>query len=241
MSQISEHNGFEILFQDADLIAINKPPGYLVHRSSIARNATQIVLQELRDQLGQRIYPVHRLDRKTSGVLLFSLHADFVKPLGQLFEKKQIQKEYMAIVRGWTEAEGIIDYELTNDRGKKQDAVTRYQTKRHFEIDLPFGKFMTSRYSEVKLMPETGRMHQLRKHMSHIFHPILGDRPHGCNKQNRLWKYKFDMDTMMLHALRLSFKHPETNQIIEIEAPFFDEYQRVKRILEERSIFWDND
>jgi len=232
MEEIQGHKGFNVLYRDEYYVAINKPPGYLVHRSSIARNATLIVLQLLRDQLNQKVYPVHRLDRKTSGVLVFALDPEANKMLGQLFEKKTITKEYMAIVRGWTQAEDVIDYDLTNENGKTQTSVTHYETINHFEIDLPLGKFQTSRYSEVKLRPQTGRMHQLRKHMSHIFHPIIGDRPHGCNKQNRMWKQKFEMDTMMLHAKSLFFIHPYTEEQIVIEAPFFEEYKRVKGILE---------
>ncbi len=233
MDEIPSCEWFEVLYKDNYYIAINKPSGYIVHRSSIARNATLIVLQKLRDQLNQKVYPVHRLDRKTSGVLIFALAPEPNKRLGQLFEKHLVKKEYMAIVRGWTDDKGIIDYDLINDNGKSQSAFTSYETIKHFEINLPFGKFQTSRYSEVRLIPKTGRMHQLRKHMSHIFHPIIGDRPHGCNKQNRLWKHTFNMDNMMLHARRLSFIHPYTQEEIIIEAPFFNEYNGTKKILQQ--------
>lgn len=231
MDDIPVHSQFEILFQDRYFVAINKPPGYIVHRSSMTRNAPLVVLQLLRDQLNQRVYPVHRLDRKTSGVLIFALDSESNKRLGKQFEKHHIEKEYLAIVRGWTADAGIIDYDLINENGTVQSAQTAYSTMSRFEIDLPAGKFQTSRYSEVKLNPKTGRMHQLRRHMSHIFHPIIGDRPHGCNKQNRLWKQTFNMDTMMLHARRLTFIHPYTNENIKITAPFFNEYKRVKVIL----------
>lgn len=231
MNDTAPHESFEILYQDDNYVAINKPPGYIVHRSSIARNAPLVVLQLLRDQLNQKVFPVHRLDRKTSGVLIFALSPEANKHLGILFEQHLVVKEYYAIVRGWTENGGNIDYDLVNDSGKTQPAFTAYETLKRFEIDMPFGKFTTSRYSEVRLLPKTGRMHQLRKHMSHIFHPIIGDRPHGCNKQNRLWKHTFDMDTMMLHAKNLSFVHPYTEEQIVISAPFFEEYKRVKGIM----------
>jgi len=232
MYDLPTHDQFEVLYKDSFYVAINKPPGYIVHRSSMTRNAPLVVLQLLRDQLNQRVYPVHRLDRKTSGVLIFALAPEANKLLGQRFENHLVQKEYLAIVRGWTEDSGIIDYELVNDSGKVQSAQTSYETIGRFEIDLPSDKFQTSRYSEVHLFPKTGRMHQLRKHMSHIFHPIIGDRPHGCNKQNRLWKQTYGMDTMMLHARRLTFIHPYSNEEVVIEAPFFNEYERVKKILE---------
>jgi tRNA pseudouridine65 synthase len=223
---------FDILYRDAYYVAINKPPGYIVHRSPIARNATQIVLQKLRDQLGQRIYPIHRLDRKTSGVLIFALAPEPNNLLGLLFAKHLVQKEYRAIVRGWTDDQGVIDYDLINDSGKSQSALTYYETFNRYEINLPQGAFETSRYSVIRLFPKTGRMHQLRKHMAHIFHPIIGDRPHGCNKQNRMWKHSFQLDAMLLHSCHLSFLHPYTQNQITIEAPFFAEFQRALTILQ---------
>lgn len=236
MDESNRRKELDILYQDEFLIAVNKPPGYLVHRSSIARNATDFVLQTLRDQIGARVYPIHRLDRKTSGVLLLALQPESHKSMARQFELREVGKEYRAIVRGWTPQSDIIDYALTNDRGKTQDARTTFKTLNRYEIDLAHGKFQTSRYAEVALYPETGRMHQLRKHMSHIFHPIIGDRPHGCNKQNRLWKNTFQMETMMLHAIELSFVHPDTNSEITIRAPFQGEYNRVKQILEDNRV-----
>ena len=110
----------------------------------------------------------------------------------------------MPILRGYTEDAGTIDYPLRREDGKLQDAVTHYKTICRTEIDLPFGAHSTSRYSLVEAKPETGRMHQLRKHFAHIFHPIIADRAHGCNKQNKLFKEKWEMDTMLLHASSLS-------------------------------------
>lgn len=232
MNDLSISNSFQILYSDEHFVAINKPHDYLVHRSPIARNAKLIVLQKLRDQINQKVYPIHRLDRKTSGVLIFGLSSNAHRRLGNMFANQEVKKNYMAIVRGWTEKEGLIDYALTNDRGKTQSAITEYQTLKHFEIQVALGKFETSRYSLVDLFPKTGRMHQLRKHMAHIFHPIVGDRPHGCNKQNRMWKSKFEMNTMMLHAKTLSFIHPFSEKEVTIEAPLFAEFERVLTILE---------
>lgn len=236
MNDFTNHTSFEVLYQDDFYVAINKPPGYIVHRSSIARNAPLVVLQLLRDQLGKKVYPVHRLDRKTSGVLIFALDTESNRTLGKQFADHNISKVYRAIVRGWTDAEGYIDYDLKNEKGKLQSAQTSFERLATCEIDLPSGKFQTSRYSEVRLMPKSGRMHQLRKHMAHMFHPIIGDRPYGCNKQNRIWKHTFEMDTMMLHAERLAFIHPITNEEVEIVAPFFKEYHRVKEILESKRL-----
>lgn len=221
----------DILYQDEDLIAINKPHGLLVHRSSIAADTSAFALQLLRDQIKQAVYPAHRLDRKTGGILLFAKNKEMDSRTQQLFADKDVLKTYWAIVRGYTDDAGTIDYPLRKENGNLQDAITHYCTLSRAEIDLPFGKHATSRYSLVEVRPETGRMHQIRKHLAHIFHPILADRPHGCNKQNKLWKERFNMDTMMLHAGQLSFLHPRTKQEINIKAPLLSEFERVRQVL----------
>lgn len=222
----------EILFQDTRLIAINKPPGLLVHRSSVAADAREFALQLLRDQVNQQVYPVHRLDRKTSGVLLFALDKDTLRQVQRQFaERNQVEKIYLAIVRGFTEEDGIIDYPLKREDGKLQEAVTTYKTLAQSELNIPFGKHATSRYSLVEITPETGRMHQIRKHFAHIFHPIIGDRPHGCNKQNRFFKEKWEMTEMLLHATSLSFIHPDTLHKITIRASPFGEFVRMMNLM----------
>ncbi len=221
----------EILFKDEHLVAINKPHGLLVHKSPIAADASEFAVQMLRDQLGQRVFPAHRLDRKTGGILLFALSPEMNSAMQSKFENRQVQKNYLAIVRGFIPEIGEIDYPLTNENGQTQDAVTRYLRLATAELPVPFGKHPSSRYSLVKLMPETGRQHQLRKHLAHIFHPIIGDRPHGCNKQNKLWLEKWEMNTMLLHAVSLRFEHPATGLEIEIEAGLQGEFLRVKKIL----------
>lgn len=231
----------EILYHDEWLVAINKPCGHLVHRSSIARDAKYVVLQLLRDQIGQHLYPVHRLDRKTSGVLLFALDREVSSMMAAIFAERRIKKVYSAIVRGWPSEEARIEYALTNDSGKIQEATTNYTTKSRYEIPVPLGKHQTSRYAEIEVLPETGRMHQIRKHMNHIRHPIIGDRPHGCSKQNRLWKTRFELSDMMLHAESLGFVHPITEKTVEVRAPFFEEYIRVKDILHTMNIPYSGD
>ncbi|MGB7528376.1 MULTISPECIES: pseudouridine synthase [Sphingobacterium] len=221
----------EILFEDEDLIAINKPHGLLVHKSSIAADTSEFALQLLRDQIGKKVYPAHRLDRKTAGVLLFSLNKEMDSAIQTAFSQNLIKKEYLAVLRGHTEPEGTIDYPLKKENGTIQEALTHYKTLAQTEIDLPFGKFQTSRYSLVLAEPQTGRMHQLRRHFAHIFHPIIGDRPHGCNKQNKLWKDTFEHDTMLLHAKKIQFKHPINQQDIIIEANIQPEFQRALDLL----------
>lgn len=221
----------DVLYQDEHLIAVNKPAGLLVHRSPIASDTSLFALQLLRDQIGKRVYPAHRLDRKTSGILLFSLDKVTDSEMQQLFAARRTDKAYLAVLRGFAPQDGEIDYPLKKENGGLQDAFTRFWTLATAEITLPSGKHQTSRYSLVKAKPETGRMHQLRRHFAHILHPIIGDRPHGCNKQNKLWKQTFNMDTMLLHASSLHFTHPITGHDVAIAAPLHSEFKRALSIL----------
>lgn len=217
----------EIIYQDENLIAINKPHGLLVHQSSIARDATEFALQMLRDQVGRHVSPVHRIDRKTSGILLFAFDKPTEIAMQQQFMNGETEKKYLSILRGFTPDEMTIDYPLAKENGTLQDSLTYFKTLQYAEIDVAFGKFPTSRYSLIEAMPKTGRMHQLRRHFSHILHPIIGDRTHGCNKQNRFFKEQWDMTTMLLHASELSFVHPITGKNIHLKANLHDEFKRV--------------
>jgi len=224
-----------ILFEDDQLIAIHKPHGLLVHRTRMAKDATEFAVQLLRDQIGgDHVYPVHRLDRKTSGVLLFAKTQIANQEVQGLFRERLVSKIYTAIARGFVDQSASIDYPLLYNE-KRQEAQTDYELISHYEIDLPCGNFNTSRYSHLLLKPKTGRFHQLRKHMSHINHPILGDRPHGCNKQNKLWKDTFNMTTMMLHAQTLQFEYPKGNQLT-IHAEVDKEFERALQILKDRKL-----
>ncbi|MFY0651099.1 MAG: pseudouridylate synthase [Cyclobacteriaceae bacterium] len=221
----------EILYQDEHIVAINKPSGLVVHRSAMAANTDEFALQILRDQMDQKVYPAHRLDRKTSGVLLFALNKETLSLLMKNFAENKIRKEYLAIVRGYTEDYKTIDYALKDDNGKEKEAVTDYITLDRCELDVPFGKHNTSRYSLVKALPKTGRMHQLRKHFAHILHPIIGDRPHGCNKQNKLFLERWGLREMLLHARSLYFDHPVTKQAITLTADLHPEFLRMKKMM----------
>ena len=226
----------EILFQDEHLIAVNKPAGLLVHRSSIAKDATEFALQKTRDFVGKEVHPIHRLDRKTSGVLLFTFDKNTLHSMQNLFNEGKVRKEYHAIVRGFTDDSGKIDYALVNDKGLTQSARTIYTTHKKWEITKSFGRYKTSRYAYVHVFPETGRMHQIRKHFAHIFHPIIGDRPHGCNKQNRFFKREFNLMEMLLQAKSYSFEHPVTSDKIIIQAPLRNEFMRIVSLLDELDI-----
>lgn len=226
----------DILYQDDHYVAINKPAGLLVHRSSIARDASEFALQLTRDQLGREVHPVHRLDRKTSGVLLFAFDLDALRKLQATFNEDKVLKRYLALVRGFIPDQGEIDYALVNDKGKVQEARTSYVCLNKYEISRSSGKFPTSRYSYVEVFPKTGRMHQIRKHFAHIFHPIVGDRPHGCNKQNKFFKEEFELHEMLLHAESYSFQHPFKKEEVSINAPLRNEFNRIKNRLEELNV-----
>lgn len=221
----------EILYQDEFLIAINKPHGLLVHRSNIALDATEFAIQIVRNYIGKQVFPVHRLDRKTAGVLLFALDENTNSLMQQQFAHNLIEKKYLAIVRGFTPDSGEIDYPLKKENGSIQEALTLYKTLARTEIDLPFLQHKTSRYSLVEITPKTGRMHQIRKHFAHILHPIIGDRPHGCNKQNRFFKENFNMTTMLLFARELLFLHPVKQEKTVIRAKPGTEFLRIAEMM----------
>ncbi len=215
----------DILYRSDQMVAINKPHGLLVHASSIARDADVNALKVLRDQLDQYVFPIHRLDRKTAGVLLFGLNKEIVREVKEQFDLSQVSKRYIAIVRGYFPEQFTLDYPLTNDRGKLQEAITTFRLLHRSEIAVPYGQHNTSRYSLIECYPKTGRFHQIRKHLAHMRHPIIGDRPHGCNKQNKLFKERWNMTTMMLHAIDISLN--VDGRAIHIQAPIFSEFHRM--------------
>src|SRR5690606_27731368 len=221
----------EVLYRDENLIAINKPHGLLVHRSSIAKDATEFAWQKLKQQIGRHVSPVHRLDRKTSGILLFAMDKDTEIAMHKQFMNNQVTKKYLAILRGYAPSEMKIDYPLMKENGMMQEAITYFKTLQYAELPYALGKHSTSRYSLVEASPATGRMHQLRRHFAHIFYPIIGDRKHGCNKQNRFFKEQWDMTTMLLHASELSFDHPATGQRIDIQAEVSKEFLGVMGLM----------
>ena len=221
----------EIVYQDDHLIAVNKPHGLLVHRSSIAGDAKEFALQMLRDQIGRQVSPVHRLDRKTGGLLLFAFEKEIEIAMHKQFMNGEVQKKYLAVLRGYAPDKEDIDYPLAKENGTLQDAFTSFVTLERAQLEIAFGKHPTSRYSLVEAMPTTGRMHQLRRHFAHIFYPIIGDRKHGCNKQNRFFKEQWEMTTMLLHASELKFRHPVTDEEIHLIAPVQEEFKRVMKLM----------
>ncbi|WP_339722947.1 tRNA pseudouridine(65) synthase TruC [uncultured Paraglaciecola sp.] len=214
-----------IIYQDEHVVAINKPSGLLVHRSMLDKHETQFAVQLLRDQIGQHVFPVHRLDRPTSGVLVFALSADIARKLGEQFASQLIHKTYLAIVRGHIKDEGVIDYGLKEkldkiaDKMAKQDkpakeAVTLFNRLHKFELPFAVSKYASARYSLVQLTPKTGRKHQLRRHLAHINHPIVGDTAHGDGKHNVFLRQQFNFKQLALTCKSMHLKHPVSEETL---------------------------
>ncbi|MFP5504421.1 MAG: pseudouridine synthase [Candidatus Sericytochromatia bacterium] len=223
-----------ILYSDDYLTAVDKPPGLLVHRTGLDAGETRFALQMLRDQLGRPVWPVHRLDKGTSGVLLFALDALTARAMGQAFEAGEgLHKTYRAVVRGWPDDEGLIDHPLRRmpddmryEREEIQEAQTRYQTLERYELPLPQGRFPTTRCALVELEPLTGRRHQLRRHMKHLAHPIIGDATHGKGQLNRDLAALLGLQRLWLHACGMEFSHPVSGETVTIAAEPGAEWER---------------
>lgn len=211
-----------ILHRDEQLVAIDKPPGLLVHRSDLDRGEHRFAVQLLRDQIGQPVHPVHRLDRGTSGVLLFALDAATARDLGRQFESGGVAKRYLAVVRGWPDASGTIDHALVPDLDERagiglrdaQAAVTRYRCLATIELPHAVDRHPSSRYALVELEPLTGRRHQLRRHMKHIAHPIIGDATHGKGVHNRFFRDVLGCDRLLLACVELRLRHPGSGEAL---------------------------
>jgi tRNA pseudouridine65 synthase len=217
----------EILYQDDALIAVNKPAGLAVHRSKMVGNAEEFLIDLLREQVGDSVYLAHRLDRATSGVLLVARSKAVAAALGEQFMGRAVHKQYLVVVRGWPEpAEGVVDYPLPGSRetGPRREARTRYRRLATTEVPIALGRYPQQRYALLLAEPESGRFRQIRKHLAHIHHPVIGDCQHGRGDHNRLYKQHFGCHRMLLHAWRLRFAHPVTGTAMEIEAPLDDAY-----------------
>jgi len=212
----------DLIYQDDALIAVNKPAGLAVHRSKLVGPADEFLIDLLREQVGGTVNLAHRLDRATSGVLLVARSAEVAAALGEQFMGRDVHKQYLAVVRGWPEPEeALIDYPLpgARDSGPRRDARTRYRRLATVEVPIALGRYPQQRYGLVLAEPETGRFRQIRKHMAHIHHPVIGDCQHGRSDHNRLYKQYFSCHRMLLHAWRLSFAHPVSGAPMRLEAP----------------------
>jgi tRNA pseudouridine65 synthase len=221
----------ETLYRDEHLVAVNKPSGLLVHRSALDRHTRDNAVDLLQTQLQQSLFPVHRLDKPTSGVLLFALSSTIARDLAAQFDAREITKTYLAVVRGYSPLQGTIDNPVKDKdqpHKPKKDASTRFETLQQIELPVRVDRYPTSRYSLVKLQPLTGRRHQLRLHMKHIGHPILGDTSYGKSLHNRLFASRYDCTRLLLHARVLSITHPTNGRPLKLVAPASDpQFERV--------------
>ncbi|MDX9994518.1 MAG: pseudouridine synthase [Rhodocyclaceae bacterium] len=222
-----------LLYRDEHLVAIDKPPGMLVHRSDLDRHETRFAVQLLRDQLGRRVTPVHRLDKGTSGVLLFAFDPAIVRVMAEQFESGAVEKTYLAVVRGWPPETGVIDHALTRKfdaygrqlpTAEAQPAITHYRRLATVELPVCVDRYPTSRYALVELTPLTGRQHQLRRHLKHIGHPIIGDATHGKGMHNRFFQREFGCGRLLLACVGLSFRHPVSGEKVCVGGTAGDQF-----------------
>lgn len=220
-----------VIYQDEHLVAIDKPDGLLVHRSRISRDHV-FALQLLREQVGRFVYPVHRLDRPTSGVLVFALSPEAAARFCAEISSRRVRKRYLAVVRGYTPEAGTIDHPLPDEEaGPDQDARTVFRRIAAAEIQVPIPPNPTARVSLVEVEPESGRMHQIRRHFRHISHPVIGDTQHGDGRHNRLFRDRFAIRRLLLHALSIEFAHPASGALTLISAPLPEEMSELFRRL----------
>ncbi len=235
---MSEYEECALIYRDEYIVAVDKPSGLLVHRSPIDRHETRFALQVVRNQVGQHVYPVHRLDKPTSGVLLFGLSSDIARALSQQFAAGTVHKQYLAVVRGYCPQECVIDHPLKKQLDKiadkhsrknkpAQEAVTHVRRLATVEIPVAVDRYPQTRYSLVELRPETGRRHQLRRHMKHIGYPIIGDAKHGKGVHNRFFREQYGCLRLLLVSTRLEFIHPVCGEIVVLRAQLDAPFQRV--------------
>ncbi len=216
-----------VLHADAHLAVIDKPAGLMVHDSKLARGERDFVADRLREQFGRQIFLIHRLDRATSGCLLLAFDRDAASALGKTLMSREVEKDYLAVCRGWPEAEFVVDHPLDGGPGKpeKKPAITRFTRLATGEWPLPSAGFPTSRYALLRCQPETGRFRQIRRHLKHVSHHLIGDSSHGDGRHNRHFRMR-GVHRMLLHARRLAFLHPLTGERIVAQAPLDAEWRK---------------
>lgn len=198
--------GLTVLYRDEHLLGVAKPSGLLVH-NGWAREA-DVALKRARALAGQYVYPIHRLDRGTSGVLFFALSSEMAQAMQAVLRRPETAKSYIALVRGITHEAGVVDHAIAPKKdAAKRDAVTRYQRLGTFE-----------RYSLVLARPITGRLHQIRRHMKHVSHPLIGDVRYGKSEHNKKLKARFGLARLALHALSYEFTHPVSHERVVAHA-----------------------
>ncbi len=233
-----------VLYVDEHLAVVDKPAGLAVHDSRLARGETEFLVDRLRARFGRRVHPAHRLDRATSGCLLVAFDGATAAALGRQLMSRTVDKHYLAVCRGWPAEEFTIDHPLDGGPGRKErkSALTRFARLATIELDMPSEGFPTSRYALLRVMPETGRFRQIRRHLKHASHHLIGDTSHGDGRHNRNFRM-LGIHRMLLHAWRLQFDHPHDGRALTITAPPDAELGKALRLFgmesEDRSITAD--
>lgn len=220
-------NELQVLFRDEHFIAIDKPSGLFVHKNAIEPKAPH-ALSYVRELNKGLVWPVHRLDRPTSGVLVFACSKEATALLSLEFREKRVMKTYHAVVRGFTDENGTIDHGLKTEKGNKtKQSVTCFRRLKIVELPYPVGPYSTARYSLVEVTPLTGRRHQIRRHFDHLFHPLIGDRVYGDGRHNRFIREMFGVGRLLLSATSLEFTHPFTGEAVHIRAQVQEDMAQV--------------
>ncbi len=225
-----------VLYADDRLAVVDKPAGLMVHDSALARGETDFAADRLRAQFGRPIFLVHRLDRATSGCLLLAFDREAASALGKTLMSGDVRKEYLAVCRGWPDADFTIDHPLDGGPGKpvKKEALTVFERLATAELDVPSGGFPTSRYALLRAMPQTGRFRQIRRHLKHASHHLIGDTSHGDGRHNRNFRM-LGIHRMLLHAHRLAFAHPDDARVVEAVAPPHGEFAKAVALFQMQS------
>ena len=226
-----------ILYEDDVVVAVSKPSGMFVHRSEADRSATEFVVQNVRDQIGSFVYPVHRLDRATSGVLLLAKSSEAAALFSEMFAERKIHKTYHALARGYCDDSFTVNRPLVSSKGRgkpaghpqtiPQDAETHFELLEKFELPFASGQHATTRCSLVEARPVTGRYHQIRRHLAGTSHPIIGDAEHGDTKLNRVFQQHTNVTRLMLVAVKIEFVHPVTDTLTVIACPPAESFSSV--------------
>ena len=222
-----------VLYADDWLAVVDKPAGLMVHDSKLARGEDDFLADRLREQLGRPIFLIHRLDRATSGCLLLAFDRETASALGKALMGGDVGKDYLAVCRGWPAEDAFsVDHDLDGGPGKplKKPAVTHFQKLLTGELPVPSNGFPTSRYALLRCQPQTGRFRQIRRHLKHVFHHLIGDTSHGDGHHNRTFRMH-GVHRMLLHAVRLSFPHPHDGRRIEVSAPLDAEFRKAFALL----------
>lgn len=207
-----------LLHQDATMIAVDKPSGLAVHQSDYTGPLEDTAVAQARKNFGE-VFPVHRLDAATSGVLIFARSKISAANLVSQFEAQQVKKRYLAVVRGWAPQEGVIDQPLQDLNGVSKNARTTFRCLGRCALPVPMGRYPQARYSLIEAQPETGRMHQIRRHFKFLSHPLVGDVRYGKGEHNRLFRDRFGLNRLLLHAWSIKIDHPQSGEPVQFTAP----------------------